>query len=111
MPAVGRSCVRRRLVIGEGVLSRGSIGWQVYSRFAQCARCGRRLAQGSALSPINGVIPPPAWTLDVGCARGLAEFERKLIKARTAEGSKRAQARGVRLVASLRSLATKSSRP
>jgi DNA invertase Pin-like site-specific DNA recombinase len=32
---------------------------------------------------------------------GLAEFERELIKARTAEGRKRAQARGVRFGRSL----------
>jgi DNA invertase Pin-like site-specific DNA recombinase len=35
---------------------------------------------------------------------GLAEFERELIKARTAEGRKRAQARGVRLVESSSSM-------
>jgi DNA invertase Pin-like site-specific DNA recombinase len=33
---------------------------------------------------------------------GLAEFERELIRARTDEGRKRAKARGVLLVASLR---------
>src|SRR6201996_3639086 len=35
--------------------------------------------------------------LMLNCARGLAEFERDLIRARTAEGRERAKARGVKL--------------
>jgi len=37
-----------------------------------------------------------AWEVMLTVLGGLAEFERELIKARTEEGRKRAQARGVR---------------
>jgi DNA invertase Pin-like site-specific DNA recombinase len=43
------------------------------------------------------VTTPPHGRLTVTVLGGLAEFERELIKARTAEGRIRAKARGVRL--------------
>jgi len=42
---------------------------------------------------------------------GLAEFERELIKARTAEGRKRAQARGYGLERNLNSLHISAGKP
>ena len=45
---------------------------------------------------INGQTQPLPMADMLTILGGLAEFERELIKARTAEGRKRAQARGVR---------------
>ena len=58
----------------------------------------------STLQPTGKSLSPrPGWSLSAGGWKGrpdllggLAEFERELIKARTAEGRQRAKARGVR---------------
>src|ERR1700720_3185135 len=56
----------------------------------------QRQSRASAHWQTTGATPPHPWQVDVSRPRGFAEFERELIKARTAEGRKRAQARGVR---------------